>query len=106
MAGHLAFVVCASCGGTYAPVQADNTRYFHACPSTEDPKTGAIVPHVNARDENVPPAAVLEQRIEDTIAKNDQSFNTKANALRAAAVLAPGAGTAPVAAAVPDKGVV
>lgn len=54
---------CNSCGGTYAPVQADGSRYFHACapipnPAYQpDPTKGAVnlqqtIERPNKRDEN------------------------------------------------------
>jgi ssDNA-binding Zn-finger/Zn-ribbon topoisomerase 1 len=55
---------CNSCGGTYSQVQADGSRYFHACPPIPnpgyqpDPTKGAVVlqqtiERPNKRDENV-----------------------------------------------------
>lgn len=31
---------CNACGGTYEPVQADGSLYFHACPPLSDPEVG------------------------------------------------------------------
>lgn len=44
---------CLCCGGVYAPVQADGTIYFHACPPMPDPKTGVPIQRPGHRDENV-----------------------------------------------------
>lgn len=55
---------CNSCGGTYAPTQADGSRYFHACapianPAYQpDPQKGPVnlqqtIERPNKRDENI-----------------------------------------------------
>ena len=55
---------CNACGGTYEPIQADGSRYFHACPPianpayNADPTKGAVdmrehVERPDKRDENV-----------------------------------------------------
>lgn len=55
---------CNACGATYDTVQADGSRYFHACgpipnPAfNTDPKKGPVdlrdtIEHPNKRDENI-----------------------------------------------------
>lgn len=36
-------VKCLACGGVYAPVLADGTLYFHACPALSDAEVSAAL---------------------------------------------------------------
>jgi hypothetical protein len=89
---------CSTCHGTYSPVQADGTLYFHACPPVVDKVTGVATPMPNARNENVPTLATLQPQIAAVPKSADQTYWTAVNTILATAIVAPGAGSTVVAA--------
>lgn len=88
---------CKTCNGTYPDVQADGTRYFHACPPLSDAevKTALALP---ADD------AVLTKLQRDQVAAapraranaRDENITTTAPSKTAAPMKAPGAGVTTV----------
>lgn len=110
---------CSTCGATYAPMQADSTRYFHQCPPLSDADivtalglnvdrakwtaqnaadfAAASRVRPNARNENVPSAAVLTAAVQAANIPNGVERAKQVNAIRESAITAAGAGVTTVA---------
>lgn len=106
---------CQTCGGTYAAVQSDGTRYFHACPTLTDAEvitalglnvdrtkwtaleaqTFAAAPRVrpNARNENAPDHVAQKALVDAATQVNDPDHWKRINAALDTAVVSAGAGT-------------
>lgn len=83
---------CLTCGGVYSPVSADGSSYFHACAPVVDPVTGAATVRANTRNENPPPAAVLDAQLKALVPTSDPNYWAKVNAASAVAMVSAGAG--------------
>jgi ssDNA-binding Zn-finger/Zn-ribbon topoisomerase 1 len=79
MGGRLMTTKCNACGATYSSVQADGSRYFHACAPipnpafNADPKKGPvdlreIIERPNKRDENI---SHIDPDTEQAVIKSD-----------------------------------
>lgn len=106
---------CTTCSATYAPVGADNVRYFHACAPLSDveviaalglnvdrtkwtaleAQTFAAAPRVrpNTRNENVPDAATLKPLVDAVKSPDPAEYWKHVNAVRETAIVSAGGGT-------------
>jgi hypothetical protein len=88
---------CKSCGGTYTPVQADGTQYFHRCPPLSLPELTAAVAggKVTLPNGETPDMAVVRRSYDRNAVRDENLPGTRptdAGKLKAA-----GAGTLIVA---------